>query len=335
MVWLEIAICAAIIFFAGGKLSRFGDIIADKSGLSKNWMGLVLLAIIASSSQLIASVSAVTLHDLPDMAVGGLMGSCMFNMLVIGLLDLFSKKLPVSNRVHHGHILSAGFGIVLLGFAAIDMLFGKNLPGLPLMHLMDPITVAFVPVYLLAMRLTLNFEKHRLEEFDHQENQMETQETQQSWFKLIALFVVYGLLILGASCYLPTLAEEVLRQTHWAQGFVGLSFVAVTTCMPEIAVSTSAARRGSFDVAVASLLGSNLCYMVILAITDFCYLKEPLLRHVSSSNSLAALTAIVSMAIVIIALTYRAEKKLLFLAGDAVALVFVYLFANYLLFSAR
>ena len=103
--------------------------------------------------------------------------------------------------------------------------------------------------------------------------------------------------------------------------------------MPEIAVSTSAARRGSFDVAVASLLGSNLFYMVALAITDFCYQKEPLLRHVSSANALAAMTAVVSMAIVIIALTYRAEKKLLFMAGDAAALICVYILANVLLFG--
>ena len=137
---------------------------------------------------------------------------------------------------------------------------------------------------------------------------------------------------MSASLYLPSLAEHIQKETGWGESFIGLSFIAITTCLPEIAVSTSAAKRGSYDIAVASLLGSNLCYMVILAITDFCYLKEPLLRHVSTTNALAAMTAIVSMAIVIIALTYRAEKKLLFIAGDTIALVFVYLFANVLLF---
>ena len=159
MIWLQFAICAAVILFAGSRLSKSGELIADKSGLSKNWVGLVLLAIITSSSQLIASISAVVLHDLPDMAVGALMGSCMFNMLVIGLLDLFSRKKPISNMVHHGHILSAGFGIVLLGFAAIDILFGKKLPVVNVVHLMDPITLAFEPVIPDCMRLTYRFEK--------------------------------------------------------------------------------------------------------------------------------------------------------------------------------
>ena len=88
-------------------------------------------------------------------------------------------------------------------------------------------------------------------------------------------------------------------------------------------------------MAVASLLGANLCYIVILAITDFCYLKEPLLRHVSQANTLTAVSAMISMAIVVIALTYRSDKKLLFIAGDAIALILIYVLANTLLFGFR
>ncbi|HEY9681193.1 MAG TPA: hypothetical protein V6C86_06410 [Oculatellaceae cyanobacterium] len=332
--WLQFVLCAALIFFAGGRLSSCSDLIADKSGLSKNWVGLVLLAVTASSSQLVASITAVTCHDLPDLAVGGLMGSCMFNMLVIGLLDLFSAKKPVSNVVHRGHILSVGFGIVLLGFAAIDILFGKHLPVVQAMHRMDPITLAFVPIYLIAMRLTFLFEAARIQEDERTRSEHAGQQAS-SWYKLITIFVICASTILAASSYLPYLAEQIQAQTGWSQSFIGLSFIAIITCLPEVAVSTSAARRGSFDVAVASLLGSNLCYMVILAITDFFYIKEPLLRHVSSSNALAAMAAIISMGIVVIALTYRSERKFWFIAGDAVTLVLVYLFANYLLFTAR
>lgn len=335
MIWLQFALCAAVIFFAGSKLSLCGEQIAVKGALGKNFVGLVLLAAIASSSQLIAGVSAVTLHDLPDLAVGAYMGSCMFNMLMIGLLDFFSRNRPVSHRVKPGHILSAGFGIVLVSFAAIDILFGKRLPVLTLFHSMDPITFLFIPVYLLAMRLIYRYERSRQKAAATEQTGSHVAHQEQSWARLIFTFSVCAILIVATSSYLPELADQIQKATGWGQSFIGLSFIAITTCMPEIAVSTSAARRASFDVAVASLLGSNLFYMVALAITDFCYLKEPLLRHVSSSNALAAMTAVVSMAIVIIALTYRAEKKPLILAGDAAALIFMYVFANVLLFGAN
>lgn len=86
-------------------------------------------------------------------------------------------------------------------------------------------------------------------------------------------------------------------------------------------------------MAVANLLGSNLFNIAILAAIDFCYIKAPLLRSVSDVNVLPALTAVIAMGIIVIGLTYRSERKLLFLAGDALAILLVYITANVLLFS--
>ncbi len=335
IIWFQFAICAAVILFSGSRLSHCGELIAEKGGLSKSLVGLLLLAAIASSSQLATSVSSVVLHDLPDLAVSGLMGSCMFNMMVIGLLDFFSGDRPLSNRVHRGHVLTAGFGIVLIGFAAVDMMYNKYLPIVKIMNSMDPITLSFIPVYLLAMSLTFKFEKSRVLKLAANAPIEVSDDNGQSWTKLIASFIIYSVLIVSTSCYLPTLAENIQAMTGWGESFIGSSFIAITTCLPEMAVALSAAKRGSFDMAVASLLGSTLCYMVILAITDFCYVKEPILRHVSEASNLTAVTAMISMGIVIIALTYRADKKLLFMAVDAVALILVYLLANTLLFIAH
>ena len=336
MVWLQLAGCAAVILFAGSRLSHYGELIAEKSGLGKSWVGLVLLAVVTSLSQLVASLSAAVVHDLPDMAVSALMGSCMFNMMVIGLLDFASRDRPVSHMVQEGHILTAGFGIVLTGFAAVDILFGKKLPVLTFMHSMDPITIAFVPIYLLAMRIIFKFEKSRVKREDEKEtSEAEKSKHNDSWAKLILVFLTCAIGIIAASYYLPAIAEQISAITGWGESFIGSSFIAIATCLPELAVSVSAARRGSFDMAVASLLGANLCYMVILAITDFCYIKEPLLRHVSQVNTLAALTAMISMGIVVIALTYRSERKFAFIAGDAVALIFVYVLADTLLFISH
>ncbi len=330
---LEFAVCAAVILLAGSRLSRCAELIAEKSGISKGWVGLVLLAMMTAMSQLVASLSAAVVHDLPDMAVSGLIGSCMFNLMVIGLLDLTSKDRPVSYRVHEGNILSVGFGIVLIGLAAIDMLIGRKLPVLTWAHAMDPITVAFVPIYLLAMRLTFRFERARLRQFEEEEAAVEA--GSHSWLKLISTFLVCALCIVAASYYLPALAGQIAAMTGWGESFIGGSFIAITTCLPELAVAVSAAGRGAFDMAVASLLGSNLCYMVIFAVTDFCYTREPLLRHVSVTDGLMALGAMISMGIVVIALTYRSEKKIAFIAGDAIALIFVYVLANVLAFMAH
>ncbi len=333
IIWLQFALCAGIILFAGSQLSRYAELIAEKGGLSKRSVGLILIAITTSLSQLVTSVSAVTLHNLPNMAVSALIGSCMFNMMVIGLLDLWSTKKPVSGLVHEGHVLSIGFGMVLTGLAAVDILFGSHIPVFTLFRSMDPITIIFVPIYILAIFLAFNFEKSRLKEDIHDKRKSEAHK--QSWIKILVLFFICACTIVWSSLYLPATAEQIAKLTGWGDSFIGLSFIAIVTCLPELTVSVSAARRGSFDMAVASLLGGNLCYIAILAITDFCYAGGPLLHHVSQTNVLAALSAMISMGIVVIGLTLRSQKKLLFIGGDAVALLMVYLFANTLLFTSR
>ncbi|MGH9551160.1 MAG: sodium:calcium antiporter, partial [Terriglobales bacterium] len=289
-IWLEFCLCAGVILYAGSQLSRHGDVIAEKTGLGGNWVGLVLLATVTSLPELITGVSAVTLNDLPDMAVSGTLGSCMFNMLVIASLDLLSKKRPVSQMVHQGHILSAGFGIVLIGFAAIDILFSKYLPVLTWLNSIDPISLAYIAVYLIAMKLIFSYERQRLKEFAGEIAEA-THVEKGSMSRSVVMFTINSLLITAAACYLPGLGEQIAKTTGWGQSFIGSSFIAITTSLPEIAVSYTAARMGAFDMAVANLLGSNLFNVVILAITDFCYLKGPLLRSVSHVNTLTALTA--------------------------------------------
>ena len=333
-LWFQFAICASVILYAGSQLSNYADVIADKTGLSKGWIGLVLLATITSLPELVTGISSVTLHALPDMAVSGTIGSCMFNMVIIGLLDTFSKKRPISWIIHQGHILSAGFGIVMMGFVAIDILFGKYLPILTQMNAMDPLSFAFVAVYLIAMKLIFSYERSKLKAYVAETSEA-MKENNSSLARAIAIFSFNAVLIVAAACYLPALGEDIGKVTGWGQSFIGSSFIAITTSLPELVVSFTAARRGSFDMAVANLLGSNLFNIVILAIVDFCYLKAPLLRVVSQANTLTALTAMISMGIVVIALTYRSEKKIWLLSGDALGLILVYVLANVLLFAAR
>jgi cation:H+ antiporter len=330
-IWIQFILCAGVILYAGSRLSIYGDAIAEKTGLGKNWIGLVLLATVTSLPELITGVSSVTLNDLPDMAVSGTIGSCMFNMMVIAILDLLSKHRPVSHMVHQGHMISCGFGIILLSLVSIDILFGKHFPAITALNSLDPASILFVLIYLLAMRLIYDYEKGRLSEFVEEVAEA-TANTQKSLKYIFGMFLLNSLLIVVAACYLPGIGEQIAAQTGMGESFIGTSFIAITTSLPEITVSIAAARMGAFDMAVGNLLGSNLFNIGILAVVDACYTKAPLLQTVSLTNSATALFASIALAIVVIGLTYRSEKKFWFLAGDAIAICLVYCASCALLF---
>ena len=59
MIWLQYILCMALIGFAGTKLSRYGDIIADKTGMGGTWVALVLMASVTSLPELITGFKVV------------------------------------------------------------------------------------------------------------------------------------------------------------------------------------------------------------------------------------------------------------------------------------
>lgn len=68
--------------YAGSRLSRCGDIIADTTGVGATRVGLVLPATVASLTELLAGISSVAFAGVPDIAVGDVLGSCVFNPLL-------------------------------------------------------------------------------------------------------------------------------------------------------------------------------------------------------------------------------------------------------------
>ena len=86
IVWRQFAACLAIIGFAGVRFTRYGIFIAEKSGLSRGWVGLILLATVTSLPELVTGLSSVTVAKVPDIVVGDIMGSCVFNLLLVALL---------------------------------------------------------------------------------------------------------------------------------------------------------------------------------------------------------------------------------------------------------
>ena len=99
LLWLIFLGCTSAILYSGIKLSKYGDIIAEKSGLGRVWIGVILIASITSLPELVTGLSSVIIFKTPDIAAGNVLGSCVFNMLILALLDIFDKSSPISSRV--------------------------------------------------------------------------------------------------------------------------------------------------------------------------------------------------------------------------------------------
>src|SRR5688572_28665877 len=111
--------CSLVIFYHGKKLLFYGDLISIKSGLGRAWVGLILMASVTSLPELVMGVSAVTIVGSADLAVGNVLGSCVFNLAVLSLLDAIIPGQPLLTKAPHSNILAATLGTALLAFVGI------------------------------------------------------------------------------------------------------------------------------------------------------------------------------------------------------------------------
>ncbi|MFO1125872.1 MAG: hypothetical protein U1E25_11765 [Methylocystis sp.] len=153
----KFAICVALIAVAGPALARYGEIIAQKMGLSRSWVGLLLLATATSLPELFTGVSAVTAANAPNIAVGDALGSCIFNLAILVVLDALNRDESVFSRMGQGHILTAGFGGILVGFAGASLLLGASEFAPKFFHI-GVFTPILIILYLVAMRAAFDYE---------------------------------------------------------------------------------------------------------------------------------------------------------------------------------
>ncbi|MEW6738616.1 MAG: sodium:calcium antiporter [Nitrospirota bacterium] len=335
LLWIAFIICTSIIVYAGTRLSKYGDIIAEKTGLGRTWVGVVLMASVTSLPELVTGISSVTYANVPDIAVGDVLGSCVFNMLIISFLDAMHRPTPISSRAHHGHVLSAGFGILLLGIAAIGLFFGNRIlpPGWPKIWI-GPYTLFFVVIYFIAMRLVYFYEKRQISAFV-KEIAIELKYEKVPTKTAVVNYIVNALFVITAAIFLPKIGEGIAEATGLGQTFVGNIFIAVSTSLPEVVVSIAAVKIGAIDLAIGNLFGSNIFNIFILALDDIFFVKGPLLSFASQNHIISALSAIAMTTIAIIGLTYRTEKKPLLLAWDSIGILLMYVINLMLLYMMR
>jgi len=303
--WIEFVICAAAIAFAGPELSRSADVIADKTGASSTWIGVVLLATVTSLPELVTGVSAATAAQAPDIAVGDVFGSCVFNLGLIAVLDLLKRGESVYRCARLGHVLSAGFGLAMIGLCGIVLVAGASLP-IPAFFHVGVYTPVLVLFYFLAMRTIFVYERGQREE--HAETVAERYPglTLRS---AILRYAAAGAVVLAAGAAIPFAASHLAETMAWNDAFVGTLFVAFATSAPELAITLFALRLGAIDMAIANLFGSNLFDILILAIDDAFYLPGPILADVSQTHAVSAFTACTMSAIVIICLMARPRGR--------------------------
>lgn len=324
------AICAALISYGGTRLSKYGDIIAELMGMGRAWVGLIMMAGVTSLPELFTGFSAIILIDSPNIALGSIMGSLSFNLLILAFLDYFVPGKPLSSVVTKSHVLAGFFGMILIIISIIGILYGDLMPDL---GWFSTLPVILISIYLVTIRIIYKNDRKFARESNHVYKIEFRNEYKGINLKIaIKRYLLNAILVIFGALLLPYFADNLVIITGMSESFVGTLLVAATTSLPEIIVSISAVKLGNMDMAVGNLLGSNIFNMLVLAFDDLIYTKGELLLAGDPNHSLSGLVTLLMTAVVGISILIESPKKRFLLGVDAIIIIILYVALIYSLY---
>lgn len=324
MIWIELLICAALLVWAATYLSKYGDILSEKTGLGRAWIGAILVAGVTSLPELASGVSAVAWLKAPNLAAGAVLGSCLFNLALIAIMDLAYQPGRVLAKAQDVHILSGGLGILLLGLVAMGILVGNGLNHFGLLGV-SFLSLGILALYLVGARMIARLEQQRVAEVLEQEAR-EQNYGQVTARKAYIVFILNAVVVVVLGIWLSSIGDRLAATTGLSRSFVGNLFLAATTSLPEIAASLAAIRMAAIDLAIGNVLGSNLFNIVLFTVYDIADGRANFWTSLNNANAFAAVMTMMMTGVVIISLMYRASPRLPYrLSWDGLALVSMYL----------
>ena len=290
---------SAIIVVAGIYLARFGSIIADRSGMGGTLVGLVLIAAATSLPELAVNCVAVRIPA-PDLALGAIVGSSLFNLFILALMEfLHGTSHRIISPASRNHAMSAIASVVMTASVAFFILVGD--PRLAGRFGLGPIVIFFT--YLFFVRLIF------LDQLSRSSDEQEEASPSISLKRAIIGYLAMTAIIFVAARYLAPTAEAIAVRSGLGGTFVGTTFVALTTSLPELVTTLAAVRIGAFDLAVGNVFGSNVFNASMLLPIDAFYAPGPILASVSQVHAMTAAAVIMVTGIVMSAMFHSAKRR--------------------------
>ena len=317
-LWLLFLIYALIIIFTGTKLTQYGDIIAEKTGLGRVWIGAALIPLATALPEITSSSGAAWINA-PDLAIGNIFGSIMFNLLIIAVADFAHGPGPLLREVSSGQILTAILGIFLYAIAALTILIKPSLMFLGV----GIDSLILIILYFLGIMLIFKYSKK-----NRPDDVLGTPEENYAVYSLsltYVKFLIAAIIIIFTAIKLAKVANSLAELTGWGTTFMGTIMLAIVTSLPELVTALTAIRIKAYDLALGIVLGANILNMTIPFFSDIFYNGPPILSVVSPQHIISALIAIILTSIAITSVAYR-PKRSIFNLGLAGWLIFIVYF---------
>ncbi len=244
-----IVIGIVLVLWGADRLTDGAVAVAEKMKMPQIVIGLTIVAMGTSMPEFCVSLISA-LKGTSDLAVGNIVGSNIFNtLLIVGVSALVAPMSIMKTTVRK----DIPFALVASALLLIMCLDGD-------ISRIDA-AILFV-MFLIFMYITLRGAKAQGTDLEEKEKK-----PMATWLSVVWILVGLACLIGGSNLFVDG-ATAVATKLGVSEAVIGLTIVAGGTSLPELATSVVSARKGNSGIAIGNVLGSNVFnILAILGLT--------------------------------------------------------------------
>ena len=252
---LFIFVGIVLVLWGADRLTDGAVAVAEKMKMPQIVIGLTIVAMGTSMPEFCVSLVSA-LKGTTDLAVGNIVGSNIFNTLLIVGVSAWVAPMTILKSTVRKDIPFALFASVILLVMCLDGNISRLDAG-----------ILFV-LFLVFMYVTLKGAKTKDDDTTAKTDSIEdNKKPMATWLSIVWIIVGLACLIGGSNLFVEG-ATKVAEHIGVSEAVIGLTIVAGGTSLPELATSVVSARKGNSGIAIGNVLGSNVFnILAILGVT--------------------------------------------------------------------
>jgi cation:H+ antiporter len=302
-------LAAGAVWWAGDRLARQAQLITERTALGQAVVGTLLLGVLVSLPELTLAVVAAAVGN-AGLAVNTLIGGAWITLVMLAMADLTIGRFPLSGEVRHPVVmLQGGLSALLLTLIACAILGGDRLlPGAGVVGLWP---LALIVLYAASVVLVRRVQDRSPWTPSGEPAEAATPPTEAGKAQpgghgaIVRATVGASAVVLVAGSVLAFTADAITELAGLTAGLAGLLLGGLSTSLPELSTTVTAARLKQYDMALSAILGSNMCSAALIFFADVAHPGGPILAEVGTFSAFAVLLAVAMTAVYIAGLVVR------------------------------
>lgn len=207
--------------FCQANLQILSTCLTKKTKISGAFLGGVLLAAVTSLPEFFTAISAVTIVNSPELVIGDILGSDIFNLTVLALLTISFYRHFKTSKIDKWHFVSLIVLIAMYCLTAYAIFAPVELQ--PMLGSINAISIVILAIYVV---LIVKQPKESEEHHDDIDSKLTVKQ-------IVVLFVVFSLLLIVASVLITYTTDLITKEIPWLGGTVaGAILLGVATSLP-------------------------------------------------------------------------------------------------------